>query len=277
MRLSIGAALTARGDLDGARHVYEEVAETAAARKQPIYQASALFYLAAIQLSQADLVGCLATAERATSLHADENLERAVRILGSTAALYSGDVKQAQALLDSAAAGAGGLLLDNIDVERAWFYGETGELERGVKLVREVIARSSTAQPLARAVLARLLLEQGKARDALAILPDEQTFLYAGPDFEHLIAPTSARARAAIGDKAAVAKAEDDMRALDARSRKSGRILMCLDARLALARIQIEHGQVAEGRKLLAEVEQEANDHGVKLLAHHARLLLDRK
>jgi hypothetical protein len=61
-----------------------------------------------------------------------------------------------------------------------------------------------------------------------------------------------------------------ELAAVIAKSRERGYLIVKLDARLALAELEDESGQTAEGRAHLAAIEADAKAKGYKLVAHKA-------
>jgi len=67
--------------------------------------------------------------------------------------------------------------------------------------------------------------------------------------------------------------ARKELAAVIARSRERGYLLVELDARLAMATLEMKAGQTAEGRAHLTAIEADAKAKGYNLVARHAAIL----
>ena len=122
-------------------------------------------------------------------------------------------------------------------------------------------------------VLARALLAQGKvpaakeaAQHALSLAAKSQN-----PDIRWRTAITAARVETSGQDAAAYGSAaQKELAAIITKSRELGYMGIELDARLALAEIEMKTGQTVSGRAHLTTLEAEARAKGYILIAHKA-------
>lgn len=129
---------------------------------------------------------------------------------------------------------------------------------------------------LANAVLARALLSQGDtARSQMAV--DQAISLrqsYHDRIVELLVELTAAQVRAATGHPDDRAKAEEDLQKLIQEASRRGFANYALQARLALAELEML-SNAADGRRLLEALQKESAEKGFGLIAHKAAQILN--
>src|SRR5206468_2638014 len=127
-------------------------------------------------------------------------------------------------------------------------------------------------EALARAVLARAQLAQGKTADAAEASRQALALAQKTQDttVRLTVAIEAARVRAASGLQADVGDAAKVLKNAVADAKKEGLTGLLLEARLALGQVEIVYGDRASGRSRLVDVQQEATAKGFLLIARRA-------
>ena len=149
------------------------------------------------------------------------------------------------------------------------------EQEAAMRPVIEVLQRQKARDDEIQAwcILARAMLAQDKAAAAADAM--EHARALAGksqnPEVRWRTGIAAARLYVAGKDNAASRMAaQKELKAIVAKSRELGYRGIELDARLALAEIEIKEGQTAAGRAHLAAIESDAKAKGYQLIARNA-------
>ena len=112
-------------------------------------------------------------------------------------------------------------------------------------------------------IVARAMLAQDKAADASDAIKHARSLAGKSQNPE-------VRWRTAIASARLYAAGKDELNAIVAKSRELGYRGIELDARLALAEIEMKDGQTAAGRAHLAAIESDAEAKGYHLVARKA-------
>src|SRR5262249_44411112 len=155
---------------------------------------------------------------------------------------------------------------------------EQGRVQEAEALAREALGELSAEkavrqEALAHLVLARALAAQARLGEARSALERAATLVVDAPKFQPPIAITDARIRAAAGGPVEVAEARRRLEATIAAAGRVSELTEQLEARLALAEIELGAGDRAAGRARLLAVEREANRLGYRLIARKAAQL----
>jgi tetratricopeptide (TPR) repeat protein len=153
------------------------------------------------------------------------------------------------------------------------------EQEAVIRQVLEVFQKRKARddETLAWCILARALLAEGKASGATEAMEHARSLAAKSqnPEIRWRTAITAARIETAekgIAHSAAGSATRKELAAIIANSRELGYMGIELDARLALAEIEMKSGQMAAGRAHLTAVEADARAKGYLLIAHKAAL-----
>jgi tetratricopeptide (TPR) repeat protein len=135
--------------------------------------------------------------------------------------------------------------------------------------------RAHDDETLAWGTLARTLLGQGKAANAKQAMQHARSLAAKSqnPNIRWQTATTAARIETAEKDfarSAAGTAARKELSTIITKSRELGYMGIELDARLALAEIEMKAGQTAAGRAHLATIEADAKTKGYNLIARKA-------
>ena len=143
------------------------------------------------------------------------------------------------------------------------------EQEAVARQVLDVLQKQKARDDEIRAwcILSRALLAEGKAGAAQEAVQHARALAAKSQNPEIRWGATIAAARIATADKAGARKELTDV---VAQSHRLGYALVELDARLALAELEMKAGQTAEGRAHLTAVEADAKAKGYNLVARQA-------
>jgi eukaryotic-like serine/threonine-protein kinase len=152
--------------------------------------------------------------------------------------------------------------------------GHSRDAEAAVREAREVFRKQELIEDeiWANAVLARVLLAQGRSADAEKEL-DTATGRGANIQNEEVrlkLALATASVRAPLGSPADQAAASNSLEAMLAQAKKHGFVGYQLEARLVLGEIEMKSSQTAAGRARLAALEKDARAKGFLLIAGKA-------
>jgi Tfp pilus assembly protein PilF/TolB-like protein len=162
------------------------------------------------------------------------------------------------------------LALASLSVETEEFAAAESAALEDVNAFHRLNAPDNEA--LARAVLARTQLAQGKTVDAAGASRQALALAQKTQDttVRLTVAIEAARVRAASGLQADVGDAAKVLKNAVADAKKEGLTGLLLEARLALGQVEIVYGDRASGRSRLADVQQEATAKGFLLIARKA-------
>jgi tetratricopeptide (TPR) repeat protein len=239
-----------QGNLAEAKQEFEQSLEMWQKGGDQSSSASAMMNLGRLLLEEGDFSG------------ARKNYERALTI--NTAA----DDKVNMAAVQT--------VLADLSLEESHSLAEQeATVQQAIELFRQHKARENEA--FAWNVLARTLLAGGKAaaardamRQARSLAAKSQS-----PEIRWRTAIAAARIETLGNDPAhssATVAARKELVTIVAKSRELGYAGIEINARLALAEIEMKTGQVTSGREHLAAIEADATAKGYKLVAHKAVL-----
>jgi hypothetical protein len=148
-----------------------------------------------------------------------------------------------------------------------------GKLQDRSEAVRKEVFRHGKAindQALASALLARILLLQGRSAEALAMAERALSVsTNADASVRLSVAVTAARIRLGA-DRKSIAQVVANLKSTIATARKFGYFGTELEARLMLGEIEMKSGAVTRGRVQLRAVKKDASDRGFVVLARKA-------
>jgi tetratricopeptide (TPR) repeat protein len=162
------------------------------------------------------------------------------------------------------------LALASLSIEAEQFAAAESAALEDVNAFHRLNAPDNEA--LARAVLARAQLAQGKTADATEASRQAVALAQKTEDttVRLTVAIEAARVRAASGNHADVADAAKVLKNAVPDATKEGLTGLLLQARLALGQVEIMHGDRASGRSRLGDVQKEATAKGFLLIARKA-------
>ena len=238
---NLGDLVSEEGDLLRARELYEESRATFQDLGNKSLLAQELSRLGELDLINGDLGSARRRHEEALALRKQLGEKAAVaesQLHLAQIALHQGDTQSAQAAANEAAAGFAS-------------------------------ANRADDEAMATAVLARLLLGQEKYPQSLQAIQRAEKLSMNSSDrgIPLSVAITGASIRAARGD---TAKSLKDLDTVIREARRAKLIQLELEARLALAEIEITAGLLQAGRMRLDAVEAEASKRGYKFIADRA-------
>ena len=242
--LNVGLVLSNQGDLAGARGRYQKAAGLAGELGMKSERARALDGLGEIAYLQGDL------AEARRQYTESLGLRRELGEQGTAAetvvdlALVSIEEGHADEAISALPAAIGEAKREGQSVDEAAGY---------VALARAYIELHNVAEASKAAAQARALA--GKAQNKPLVLD---------------ASIVSARVAAVGGGVAGAREAVESLTSIRAEAEKMGFLDRALDAGVALGSVEVQSGDQAAGRTLLAEVEKSANDKGFGLVAHQA-------
>jgi eukaryotic-like serine/threonine-protein kinase len=277
-----------QGDLRGAIQLDEESLQLARDVANTGIAAFAVDYLATIHQLQGDLVDAKQGFEQSVAIWqkngARASSASAMSSLGRVL-LDEADFSGARKMYEQALAiqtEAGDKLniaatqfdLANLSLEEAHSPADQiAAIRQEIEVFREQKARDDETH--AWYVLARALFAEGQATAAKEAMQHARSLAgkSQNPDIRWRTAITAARVETGGKDLAhssAGIAARKELAAIIAKSRELGYQGIELDARLALAEIEMKAGQTTAGRAHLAAIEAEAKAKGYMLLAHKA-------
>jgi serine/threonine protein kinase len=165
--------------------------------------------------------------------------------------------------------------ISRVHLAQVWIEeGRASEAEKPLReAVEELRASGRPDGEVAGAMsLARALLAQGRWAEAESAIGRAAALLERHLDRGNCYsaAVLEARIQAALGWPDRLAWAVESLNATLAKASQAGFVLPQLEARLALAQLELEFGQIAAGRKRLQELEKEAAARGFGLIASKA-------
>jgi eukaryotic-like serine/threonine-protein kinase len=275
----------AQGDLRGAIQLYEESQQLD--RENTGRAANVGYNIASVHQLQGDLVGAKQGFEQSLAIwqkNGDQNSSAyALWSLGSLL-LQEADLAEARKMYEQSLAmrtAAGDKLtiaqtqlgLAELSLEEA---RSPVEQEAAIRQAIDVFQKQKARddETVAWCILARALLVGGKAAAATEAVQHARTLSAKSQNPEvrwrTAIAAAGIEAEKDASRSAAGMTARKDLAAVIAKSRTLGYRIVELDARLALAEIEMKSGQTAEGRAHLAAIEADAKARGYNLVARKA-------
>ena len=285
---NLGAQRTSQGDLRGALQLYEESLRVGRDNEDYGYAALANLNIADIHQLQGDLAGAKQEFEQVLALwqkHGDRwGSPYAMLGLGSLLtdqADFSGARRMYEQALAMRLPRGDKIPIAEAQVALADLSLEEGlspaEQETAVRQILEVFQTQKIPddEAGARCVLARALLAQGKAAAAKEAMQRARSLAGKSqdPNTRWTTAVTAARIGSAEKDfarSAAGMAARKELGTIITKSRELGYMGIELDARLALAEIEMKAGQATAGRAHLAAIEADARTKGYNLIARKA-------
>jgi DNA-binding winged helix-turn-helix (wHTH) protein/tetratricopeptide (TPR) repeat protein/TolB-like protein len=244
----IAYALQLQGDLAGARQGFERSLALWQEKSNRNAAAYALWSLGSVLLEQADFAGSRKMYEQALAIRT---------IGGDTLAIAETQMGLADLSLEEARSPA--------------------EQEVAARKALEAFQaqKDRDGESGAWCMLARALLAQGKAAPAKDAVQHARSLAAKSqsPGMRWQAAITAAEVETADSDPAHSAAANatrQELTAILAKSRELGFVGVELDARLALAKLEMKTGQAAAGRTHLAAIEADAKAKGYNLIARKA-------
>ncbi len=233
-----------RGDLDGARSLFEEAAGLYRIQGNAEALAEALFGLGEVLLTQGDLLGARARHEEALALRRDHQL---------------GTEAESEFAL-------AGLTLSEAALGRRSYDDAVEELSRSVATLADQNRPALEADALN--YLAEAHLGAGRVDEAEVVL-DRIRALAASSNSVTLMVLRINEARLA-GRNGRFEEAESILAAVIEEARAQSSFGVELEARLVLAEISAEAGDLNAARRILGELSQEASARGWNLIADRA-------
>jgi eukaryotic-like serine/threonine-protein kinase len=237
-----------QGDLAGAQQGLERSLEAWQKGSAQYFSAYAMWSLGSLLLEEADFAGSRAMYEQALALR--------------TSAGEKLTIAETQ------------LSLVDLSLEEA---RSPVEQEVIVRQALEVFQTQKVRDDETQAwcVLSRALLAEGKSADAKEAMQHARSLAASSqnPEIRWRTAITAARVETAeknVGHSAAGNATRKELAAVIAKSGELGYVGVELDARLALAEIEMKAGQTATGRSHLTAIEADANARGCNLVARKA-------
>jgi DNA-binding winged helix-turn-helix (wHTH) protein/tetratricopeptide (TPR) repeat protein len=278
-----------QGDLGGAAQLYKETLQLAREAADTGIEALAVDNLAAVYESQGDLASAKQGFEQSiVTQQKNGNQDSSAYAMSSLGGLlfqeadFSGARKMYEQALAIRTSAGDQLTLSEVQLgiaelslEEARFPVEQeAAMRRALEVFQQQKARDDEIQ--AWCILARAMLAQGKAAAASDAIEHARSLAgkSQSPEVRWRTAIAAARLYVAGKDNARTASrmAQKELNAIVAKSRELGYRGIELDARLALAEIEMKQGQTAEGRAHLAAIESDANAKGYHLVARKAAL-----
>ncbi len=226
----------ARGDLDGSRSLFEEAAGLYRVQENPEALAEALFGLGEVLLTQGDLAGARTRHEEALDLRRDHQFASVVESEFALAGLTLAEAASGRGSYDTAAA----------------------ELSRSVARFAEADLPALEADALN--YLAEAELGAGRVEEAAAAL-DRVRALETSANSVTLMVLKINEARVA-GRRGRFEDARSILEDLMVEARDQSSFGVEIEARLAMAEIMAEAGDVEGARRLLGEVKRDATGRG---------------
>jgi DNA-binding winged helix-turn-helix (wHTH) protein/tetratricopeptide (TPR) repeat protein len=248
--LSVANIHQLQGDLAGAKDGYEQALATLQKNGDHGSSAYAMSNLGSVLLQEADFLDARKMYEQALALRtsAGDKLSIAETQLG----------------------------LADLSLEEA---RSSAEQEGAIRQALEVfqIQKARDDETSAWCILARALLKEGKVPAATEAIQHARSLAAESqnPEIRWRTAITAARietAEKSAAHSAAGGATRKELGAIIAKSRELGYQGIELDARLALAEIEVKSGQVAEGRAHLTGIEADAKAKGYNLVARKAAI-----
>jgi tetratricopeptide (TPR) repeat protein len=285
---NLGGQRSSQGDLRGALQLYEESLKVGRDNEDYGYAALANLNIADIHQLQGDLAGAKQEFEQVLALwqkHGDRwGSPYAMLGLGSLLkdqADFSGARKMYEQALamrlprgDKIPIAEAQLALADLSLEEG---RSPAEQETAVRQTLEVFQTQKIPDDEAGAwcVLARALLAEGKAAAAKEAMQHARSLAVKSqdPNTRWTVAITAARIETAETNpahSAAGTAARKELAVIITKSRELGYKGIELDARLALAEIEMKTGQTAAGREHLTAIEADAKAKGYNLIARKA-------
>ena len=240
-RANLGFMALLLGDLDDAQKQYEDSLRLARSAENQIFTATALAGLAEALAWRGDVAGARRRHEEGLAIRSKIGEERGAaesRMLLAALTLDEGRAKDAEAALR--------------------------DLPEAFKKVG-----SPEYEALARALRARALLDMGEVAAARAEVKTARAVVgrVVPPEVRFPLGIIEAKVRAAAGDASGAAKS---LEAAAAQARGLGLVPYDLQAKLALAEVEIGSGRQQSGQARRREVESAARAKGLALLARQA-------
>lgn len=279
------------GDLDSALKAYQQGLNMARASGEDWFAQICEGNIADVRELEGDFQYPLALVRRqleATAKSGDKGLIASELEVIAEVRVAQGDFAAARKLLDQAEADARATG-SNFVLASCWLERAQMALAEGRPADAERLARRSGAEAVAEEradtegyswqVLARSLLEQGKVTQASGALVKAQRAVAAekGGDAATEVAITGdllRAARAGYAPGSQLTAAMQNLRRIIARSRKARLVGAELNARLALAELELKSGQTS-GQPNLQTLESDASRRGIGIVARQAEAVLD--
>jgi DNA-binding winged helix-turn-helix (wHTH) protein/tetratricopeptide (TPR) repeat protein len=279
-----------QGDLRGAAQLYKETLQLAREAADTGIQALAVDNLADVYESQGDLASAKRGFEQSIGiLQKNGNQDSAAYGMSSLGSLllqeadFSGARKMYEQALAIRTSAGDQLTLSEVQLGIAELSLEEArspvEQEAVMRRVLEVFQQQKARDDEIQAwsLLARALLAEGKAPAAKEAMRHARSLAgkSQSPEIRWRTAITAARIETAGKDIARAAAAIEALKELSAIVTKSGELGyqgIELDARLALAEIEMKEGRTAAGRAHLTIIESDAKAKGYHLIARKAAL-----
>jgi tetratricopeptide (TPR) repeat protein len=275
--LNKAIVLTREGDLSGARRLHEE---SLAIRRQigdRIGVGVALINLADVLMSQGDLKGARSSVQESSAIGSETGNKR----LQGYAAFTMGQILEAEdSFADARKAYEDALaireqLRETLTATESRIRLAGLDIEEGRVAEAETLARSAAGESqrakqaddegVARAVLARALLAEGKHGQAREEIARSRALLVRSDREERLaLSIVDARLSAASGAPGAAARALETILREASRSGLAG---LELEARLALGEVEMRSGKIPSARARLESLRKDASAKGFKLIA----------
>jgi DNA-binding winged helix-turn-helix (wHTH) protein/tetratricopeptide (TPR) repeat protein/TolB-like protein len=244
----IAYALQLQGDLAGARQGFEKSLALWQEKSNRNAAAHAMWSLGSVELEQADFSGARKMYEQALAIRTTA---------GDTLAIAETQLGLADLSLEEARSPA--------------------EQETTARKALEVFQAQKVRDDEAGAwcVLARALLAQGKAAPAKDAIQHARSLAAKSqnPEMRWQTALTAAEVETAdnnVAHSAAASATRQELTAVVTKSRELGFVGVELDARLALAELEMKTGQATAGRAHLAAIEADAKAKGYNLVVRKA-------
>jgi|HubBroStandDraft_1064217.scaffolds.fasta_scaffold00322_22 DNA-binding winged helix-turn-helix (wHTH) protein/TolB-like protein len=279
-----------QGDLPGAIQLYEESLQAWDLLDNTGYPALVGLNIAAIHEMQGDLAGARQGFEQSLAMWQKKNdqlgVSYATEALGGLL-LQEADLPDARKVYEQSLAirttrgdkimiAETQLGLAELSLEEA---RSPAEQEAAVRQALEVFQKQKARDDETNAwcILARALLSEGKASAASEAIQHAWSLAAKSqnPEIRWRTAITAARINTAGKDaahSASVIAMRKELSAIIAKSRALGYLGIELDARLALAEIEMKTGQMTAGRAHLTAIEAEAKAKGYNLIARKAAI-----
>ena len=242
--LNIALVLANQGDLAGARSRYQKAADLAGQLGTRSQRATALSGLGDVAYMQGDLAEAGRKYAEALAIRREIGEQGTAAEAVVNLALVSVEEGQAEQAVSTLPAAIDEARREGQPVNEAAGY---------VALARAYLALHSASEAAKAAARARSLAEKSQSRPTRL----DAEIVYA-------------RTTAASGGVAGVREAAQTLSEVRTEAEKLGFADRALEAGLALGTAEIESGDRAAGRVLLAEVEKSASDKGFGLISHKA-------
>jgi len=272
-----------QGDLDSAARMFEESLATRRAIGDKPGMSMALGNLGAVEMARGQLAAAKARYQQALALGREtSNKSQEAQSLVDLGEVFlaEGDFAAARrnqeevlsirtAIGESVDLAYSRLALAGVSMEE----GKAGEAEVQARLAAGAFRQQDSASGAAAALAlaARACLAQNQPARAEACLAEGRPLQKDNPDRDSRARFTIAEAEvAAVAGRSAAARRQ--LEAVLAGARKSGLVLIGMEASLALGRVEIASGDKAAGTRRLQSLQQEASRRGFTLLARKAAL-----